>query len=312
MKPRLGCGRRPFELQLRPLGPEPDFYDWPWRLDAQSPCHTAAVHPLLRATVILVLLVVVAYGFLCALLYFQQRSMIYLSHGQMSHGEVMTLANDGEELRISVRKRPGQGGAVIYFGGNAEDVSQSVPQLAAAFPDRSIYALHYRGYGGSSGEPSESGLVSDGLALFDQVSDDHPQTVVIGRSLGSGVATQVASQRPVERLVLVTPYDSLVSVAASNFRYFPVRWLLRDRFDSCHVAPEIEAPTLLIAAENDEVIPRKNTEALLGCFSAGTASLAVLARVGHNTISSHPDYSELLRRPSATSHSSVESPRPNS
>lgn len=257
---------------------------------------------------ILVLLAVVVYGLLCAVLYFQQRSMIYLPHRQEPLGEVMPLANDGEELLVSFQERSGPR-AVVYFGGNAEDVSRSVPQLARSFPDRSIYALHYRGYGRSSGEPSESGLVSDGLALVDRVSGDHPKIVLIGRSLGSGVATQVASRRAVERLVLVTPFDSLVNIAASSLRYFPVRWLLRDRFDSCRVAPEIQAPTLLIAAANDEVIPRERTEALLDCFAESRAAIQVLSGVGHNTVSNHPDYPELLSGTPAASVSPLAPPR---
>jgi uncharacterized protein len=102
--------------------------------------------------------------------------------------------------------------------------------LAAAFPDRSLYAMNYRGYGGSSGKPSETGLIADALVLFDRVHADHPHIVVIGRSLGSGIAVHIASVRPIERLVLVTPYDSLLKIAASQFRYFPLSWLMLDFF----------------------------------------------------------------------------------
>jgi pimeloyl-ACP methyl ester carboxylesterase len=83
-----------------------------------------------------------------------------------------------------------------------------------------LYLLHYPGYGGAAGRPSETALVADALALFDQVAARHPRVTVIGRSLGSGVAIQVASARPVERLVLVTPYDSLMEIATTGSRAF--------------------------------------------------------------------------------------------
>jgi len=157
--------------------------------------------------------------------------------------------------------------------------------------------MHYRGYGGSSGTPSETALVADALRLFDHVRTQHADIVVIGRSLGSGVAVQLASARPAERLVLVTPYDSLQGLAARQFPYVPVRWLLRDKFASVAYAAKITAPTLLIAAEYDEVIPRSSTEALHARFAAGVATLHVVSGTGHNTISSSPEYTSLLRTP---------------
>ena len=92
----------------------------------------------------------------------------------------------------------------------------ALPGLADAFPDHALYLLHYPGYGGAPGKPSEAAIAADALALFDRVAPQHPRVVVIGRSLGSGVAVQVASARPVARLVLVTPYDSLEEIAAKH------------------------------------------------------------------------------------------------
>jgi pimeloyl-ACP methyl ester carboxylesterase len=117
----------------------------------------------------------------------------------------LPLIVEGARLVVSSRTEPGQN-AVIYFGGNAEDVSESIPTLQRAFPDTSLFALHYRGYNGSTGSPSETALIADALLLFDRVRVTYPHIVMIGRSLGSGVAIHVASMRPVERLVRV-PMD---------------------------------------------------------------------------------------------------------
>jgi uncharacterized protein len=173
-------------------------------------------------------------------------------------------------------------------------VSWSAGELEAAFPDRDLYLMHYRGYGSSSGRPSEAALFADALALFDLVRATHQDVVVVGRSLGSGVAVYLASRRPVSRLVLVAPFDSVLAVAARAFWFVPMRWLLRDRFESAQYAAGVTAPTTIIAAEHDVQIPRSHTDALLRRFRPGIATLTVIAGVGHNTISSSPDYPRLL------------------
>lgn len=250
-----------------------------------------------RALFIFVVLVVIGYLVLCVALYVFQRSFIYYPQPRALAGDATTITLPIEEgqVLVTTRAHPGPN-ALVYFGGNAEDVASSLPGLAAAFPEHDLYLLHYRGYGGSSGKPTEAALVADALALFDKVHAGHPNMVVVGRSLGSGVAVHVASLRPVARLVLVTPYDSLQELAVRQFPWFPVRWLLQDKFESWRYAPQVSAPTLVIAAEYDETIPRDSTEALYARFRSGVASFKVVAGTGHNTISESPQYLSLLKR----------------
>lgn len=240
-------------------------------------------------------LVAIVYAGLCAILFLFQRALIYFPQPRWSGAApAITLPVEGAQLVVTSRVLTGRR-ALLYFGGNAEDVSLSLPSLAPLFPDRALYLLHYRGYGGSSGQPSEAALVADAIALFDRVRAEHPDVLVIGRSLGSGVAIQLAAARPVERLVLVTPFDSIVALAAQQFPFVPVHWLLLDKFESSKVAPHIAVPTLVIAAEDDEVIPRARTEALVARFRSGTAILTLIPGTGHNTISDSADYAALLR-----------------
>ncbi|MDT4868549.1 hypothetical protein FQZ97_1035210 [compost metagenome] len=117
----------------------------------------------------------------------------------------------------------------------------------------------------------------------------------MGRSLGAAVAVRLASQRPASRLVLITPFDSLLAFATRQFPYLPVKWLLKDRFESTSYAPRIKVPTLLVAAGQDEIIPRASTEALYRHFPPGVARLEVIPGQGHNTISESPAYLPLLR-----------------
>lgn len=241
------------------------------------------------------ILAVLGYLGLCAVLFVAQSALIYVPRaaGNDSAAHSFALAVDGATLRVVHRDRPGRK-ALIYFGGNAENVRRSLPGLAQAFPDRALYLMQYRGYGGSTGRPSEAALFADALVLFDRVSARHDNIQVIGRSLGSGVATYLAAQRPVAALMLVTPYDSIANVAAERLPMFPVHWLLLDKYESWRYAPDVKAPTWIVAAEHDEVISRARTDALLPHFADGVARLHVIPGAGHNDIGADPAYARLL------------------
>ncbi len=239
---------------------------------------------------------VVVYLLLCGALFLYQRSLIYYPTPGSVAGNSATIALSTEVGPVFVSTRQYLGpDALVYFGGNSEDVTDSLPGLAAAFPEQAVFTLHYRGYSGSAGQPTQAALFADALALFDLVHARHANILVIGRSLGSGVAVYVASQRPVARLILVTPFDSIAEMAARQFPYFPVRRLLRDKFESFRYAPEVTAPTLVIAAERDEVIPRASTDALVSHFRAGVATFRLIAGAAHNTVAQSPEYFPLLK-----------------
>jgi pimeloyl-ACP methyl ester carboxylesterase len=250
-------------------------------------------HPVRMLAAILALVVLV-YAGLCIALYAGQRALIYYPQPRVLGTQALEAFRRGDTLlQLTVRPRPGPG-AVLYFGGNAEDVSTSLGPLVAAFPDRELVLLHYRGYGGSGGQPSEEAFAEDAAALFDRVHAAHPDVVVVGRSLGSGVAVRLASTRPVARLVLVTPYDSLMAIAQARFRAFPVGLLLKDRYESWRYAPQVSAPVLIVAAEHDEVIPAASSARLATRFAPGQARVVVLAGAGHNTIADDPAYARTL------------------
>jgi len=236
----------------------------------------------MRLVLPLLLLALAVYVVVCALVFFRQRSMIYFP--QSFEGGTVLALGGGARVGVTLHEQPGTS-AVIYFGGNAEAVGYSLPELQAAFPGQSLYLMHYRGYGATPGEPTEAGLFSDALALYEHVRAGHPQVTLVGRSLGSGIATRLASVKPVDRLVLVTPYDSMAGAASHHFPWLPVRLLLRDRYDSASYAAKVNAPTTILVAERDEVIPRASSEALYRSFRPGLATFHIVPRVGHNDIS---------------------------
>jgi pimeloyl-ACP methyl ester carboxylesterase len=251
--------------------------------------------PLLKFLVNLIKMTTLSYVLVCISLFALQRSLIYYPQPSQINtpGSSLKIPITEGELHISVRQSNSPK-ALIYFGGNAEDVSLNLPNFSQAFPDYAIYLLHYRGYGQSSGAPSEQVIQQDALALFDQVYAKQKDITIIGRSLGSGVAVQVASQRPASKLILITPYDSLEEVAAFHYPYIPVSLLLLDKYESWRYAPQIAIPTLILAAEQDNVIPRANTEKLYSHFKNGLALFKVLANTNHGTISQSSQYLPLL------------------
>jgi len=245
---------------------------------------------------LVVVLLIALYAGACVALYLKQRTFQYFPTPRRLGPTQMagTYERAGTLLQLTVRPHVGPG-AVLYFGGNAEDVSSSVSPLVAAFPEREIVMLHYRGYGGSAGSPTEADIAEDAAGLFDKVHAQHPDVIVIGRSLGTGVAVRLASTRPVARLVLVTPYDSLLGIAQRDFRWFPVRWLLIDKYESWRYVPGIKAPVLILQAERDETIPAASTQRLAARFPAGQARLVVVPGASHNTILDDPMYVTALQ-----------------
>jgi len=182
---------------------------------------------------------------------------------------VVLRATDGTRLSgwLMTPHVPGPHSAVLYFGGRSEEVSWVARDAGRLFPGMTVLAVNYRGYGNSQGDPAEIDMVADGRVLFDWLSQRHhvdPQRVaVVGRSLGSGVAVQVAMERPVHSLVLVTPYDSILAIAKRRLRAVPVGFVLRHRFESVKYAAALTAPTYVLRAASDDVVPHSHTDQLV-------------------------------------------------
>ena len=253
------------------------------------------VSRMFRTLAFSIVIIAALYLALCAALFVFQRALIYFPQPSAvdTPASLLTLTVEDAQVQVSIRPHDGPN-ALIYLGGNAEDVSGNLAAFSQAFPEHALYLMHYRGFGGSTGSPSEEAIARDALTLFDTVYNHHPNVAVVGRSLGSGVAVRLASQRPASRLILITPYNSLEGLAKQQFPWFPVRWLLQDRYESWRYAAHITVPTLLIAAGHDEVIPRSSTQQLFTQFAPGVATLKVIPDAGHNTLSDSPEYLKLL------------------
>ena len=256
--------------------------------------------------VLLVLLAMLCAGYLVvtALVYAAQDSLLFIPRSATQAEALESWRRQFETPGAMLRgwvlpaDEPSKRPLVFYYGGNGEDVSRTALALAeAGFPGTLVF-VPYRGYGGDDGVPSEAALFQDALAIHDQASAalvHDGRRMVIGRSLGSGVAAYLASERDIDAAVLVTPFDSIVEVAAERFPWLPVAMLLRHRFESIELAPDLQIPALFVIAQRDEVIPLPRTLALLESWG-GPVTRLDLTDAGHNDVTGDPRYwSEIAR-----------------
>ena len=229
-------------------------------------------------------------------LYSSQRDLMYFPTPaeEISGFDRIEINSEDQTLDVWAARRSDYGEAIVYFGGNAESLLYTATLLNSLFPGKSIYLPYYRGYGGSAGQPSESAIYQDALAVYDWVDERHSKVSVIGRSLGSGVATYLGSQRELKKLVLVTAYDSLEKVAGESFYMFPVSWLLKDKYDSVSRADAITEPTLMITADNDEVITRAHSDRLHAALDPAKTEEVIVDGTTHNDIATKREYAMAL------------------
>ncbi len=251
---------------------------------------------LLRSLLGLLLVAGTAYVAVLSLLYVKQRSLLFqASFTRQPVAEPnFDFAVDGAVLRGWVLN-PGQPKALLYFGGNGEDVSLSREEVASWAPGHTIYLVAYRGYGHSTGTPSEAALAADAIALFDAVTPQHGAVDVFGRSLGSGVAVHVAALRPVGRLALVTPFDSVLRLGQDLYPWAPLHWLMKDPFESWRRAHLLSMPALVVIAEQDNIIPPEHSEALVALMP-GRPQVLRLPSAQHNNVQVYPEYDEAMTR----------------
>jgi len=238
---------------------------------------------------------IAAYLLFGVFLFVMQNSFIYFATPPIQHShKTEVFKSDGESIHVSILN-PQKESAIIYFGGNAEIVEYNSESFLEMFENHTIYLVNYRGYGKSTGRPNQVALYYDALHIYDEIKQRHQSISLIGRSLGSAVATYVASKREVDRLVLVTPFDSIKSVAQRKILFYPMFILLREKHDSASRVPYIEADTLVVVAQNDEIIGRRHSDNLISKFPKNQLVVEIIEGAGHNNISKFESYRRVLR-----------------
>jgi fermentation-respiration switch protein FrsA (DUF1100 family) len=250
-------------------------------------------------TVVIVAVLVAAglYGSLLALLAWQQRRFIYVPDRRRPDVSAAGVAGilalrvrtqDGLDLLAWVtpaadERQP----VVLYLHGNGGHIGYRAPRLAwMTRLGWGVMLLEYRGFGGNPGSPTEAGLYEDaraGYAALRAQGVAGRRIVVWGESLGTGVAVRLAGEAEVGAVVLESPYTSILSIGQARFPFMPVGWVLRDRFDLIGRIGAVRAPLLVLAGEQDAIIPLAMSRAVFA--AAGEPKMFWLAHgAGHNGI----------------------------
>lgn len=184
---------------------------------------------------------------------------------------------------------------LIGFGGNAWQARNAAEFLHGLYPENEVIVFHYRGYGESAGKPSADRLLSDSLLIYDHIQKtiDPIDTVGVGFSIGSAVAAHLASSRPLAGLILVSPFDSLEALASQHYPWLPVKWLLTHRTDTFEDIQRVTAPTAVIAAELDTIIPPERTQIVRGVIPNLVLDITI-AGAGHNDIYGRAEFRDAM------------------
>lgn len=243
------------------------------------------------------LALVILYLLAMAYLYFFQTSIVFNSKA-IKEQEPISLQNT-KEITLQVKdavlqgvyKKANSDSLIIYFGGNADDATRFLLHVKS-LENFDIVTFNYRGYVHSSGTPSEDALCEDALKIYDTYAKDK-DVILIGRSLGTGVATYVASKRKVQGVVLITPYDSIASMAKKQYPFFPIDLLLKHRFESVKNLQNIDTPIGLIEVVNDTVVTKYHFDKLKENIQ-NLALHVTLQDTTHGDVLNHPDFEKSI------------------
>jgi fermentation-respiration switch protein FrsA (DUF1100 family) len=209
-----------------------------------------------------------AYALLVLLAYTAQRKLLYFPDTARTPPAQAGLANveermlktpDGARVVAWYAKAKPGAPTLLYFHGNGGSLADRAERIRRFMGEGwGVYMMTYRGYGGSTGKPTEAANISDarlahGALVLEGVP---PQSIILyGESLGSGIAARVAAERPAAGLILEAPYTSIVDVAAGAYPFLPVRLLVTDRYETDKVIGQVRIPLLILHGEQDRVVP---------------------------------------------------------
>ncbi|MHB8666297.1 MAG: alpha/beta hydrolase [Burkholderiales bacterium] len=244
----------------------------------------------------------VALGFPVLVYFFQERLIFFpqpleqdppQTYPGAAIEEVNLTASDGVRLHgwlVHATAPQTPAPVLIYFGGNAEELSW-LASTADRYAGWSLLLVNYRGYGRSEGKPGEAAFFADALQIYAYAARRAAggRVALMGRSLGSGVAVYLAEQRAVAGVILVSPYDSVESVARGIYPYLPIGLMLRHRFDSLARAPRIKVPLLCLVASADRVIAQAHSARLYAAWG-GTKQWREIAPASHDSLAGEPEY----------------------
>jgi len=252
------------------------------------------------------ILLAAGYLGLAALMYLAQRALMYFPEtvrtapaaaGLPQAEEVVLDTADGEKVIVWHIAPRGERPVVLYFHGNGGALQHRVPRFRKLAADGvGLVALSYRGYAGSSGKPTEAGLINDARAAYDFAASRYPAARIAlwGESLGTGVAIELADEKPVGKLLLQAPFTSAVDLASGVYWFLPVRALMKDQFRSDQCVGKVTVLVLVLYGESDTVVPIRYGERLFEMIAAPKRFVRIPGG-GHNDVDQYGATETALR-----------------
>jgi len=229
-------------------------------------------------------------------LYFTQDKKIFQRHYAKEHQlifakEVYFTTSDGIKLQGAYLENKKGAPLVLYFSGNANNVAEFIDTIAPKIKEYNFIGFNYPGYVKSEGYPSKENILKYAKEIFDRYKPDF----VMGRSLGSAVASYVAYKKNPKGLVLITPIDSIESIAKKRYPIFPIKLLLKHNFDAVSYLKKLNIPVSVIVVENDDVVPNSSTQNVIKSIK-NLKYLAVLKGIRHFNIYDYVKIDKVIKK----------------
>ena len=207
--------------------------------------------------------------------------------------EVFLTADDGARLNALWFKREDPKGLVLYFHGNAGNLARwgeiTVPFVRKGYD---VLVMDYRTYGKSTGKLSESALYSDAQLFYDFAAEHYEENEILlyGRSLGTGLATKLAAKNKPARLLLETPYFSLLDIGVKRFPWLPVKWFMKYPMRTYEFTQEVSCPVRVFHGTDDKVIPYDAGLRLFDTIPIRNKVFHTIEGGGHNNLDTFPEF----------------------
>lgn len=242
----------------------------------------------------------IAYFLICLYLYYFQEKQIFFPPSKSNVVEDIPTKN---KISLEVNSVVINGiysgrlvknqSVIVYFGGNAEDVFYNYSDFTNELNSQFV-AFNYRGFAGNAGDPTIADILLDMekilTKLINEFSLDRKNIFLMGRSLGAGIAVQVAKDGRYAGMILISPFDSMVNIAKRYFKWLPVSIMLKHPLDSLSIAKKSSMPVLILAAQHDQIIPISYSQALFDAWLTKNKTINIINNTDHNNIQSGEHY----------------------
>ena len=249
-----------------------------------------------------------AYLLLGTMIYFIQEKFIFLPTSlpanyqydfEVPFEEIFLNSSDDARLNALHFKSPSPKGVILYFHGNAGNLARwgEIAMSLTQQYNYDVVVMDYRTYGKSKGELSEKALYEDGQLFYDYILQRYRENEVVlfGRSLGTGIATLLASTNDPGKLILETPYYSMLDLGQKRFPFLPVKWLLKYEFKSFEYVQNIDCPVTVFHGTRDEIVPLESGRRLYDTIPGDKKEMVVVEGGRHNNLSAFESYQIGLR-----------------